>query len=123
MNELVRKLSSSWQDGINVILGLWLIASPGMLGYMSETTAAWNAWIVGVVVMVAALAALVAFQKWEEWVSMALAAWLIASPWILGFSGLQAAVWNQLIVGVLIGGLALWSSIGEHEGKSFLGRS
>lgn len=123
MSELAKKLSSYWQDGINIILGLWLIASPGMLAYMSETTATWNAWTIGAVVMVAALAALVVFQKWEEWVNMALAAWLIVSPWILGFSGLQAAVWNQIIVGILIGGFALWSSIDEHEGRGLLGRS
>jgi hypothetical protein len=42
-------------------------------------------------------AALVTFQAWEEWVNAALAAWLIVSPYLLGFSGLTSAFWNQLI--------------------------
>jgi hypothetical protein len=49
---------------------------------------------------VAAIAALAAFQKWEEWVNAALGAWLIVSPFILGFGSVTAALWNQLIVGV-----------------------
>lgn len=34
--------------------------------------------------------------------------WLIVSPWILGFSGLNIVVWNVIIVGVLIVVLAFW---------------
>jgi hypothetical protein len=57
-----------------------------VLSYATETTPAWNAHGVGVVVAVAAFAALVAFHQWEEWVNAALAAWLIVSPYLLGFS-------------------------------------
>ena len=109
------KLAAQWKDGGNLVLGLWLAISPWALSYAHEATPAWNAHIVGIVIAVAALAALAAFQKWEDWVNAALGAWLIISPFILGFSALAVALWNQLIVGVLVGGLALWAALtGTH---------
>jgi hypothetical protein len=105
------KLKTQWQDVINLVLGLWLAISPWMLSYASKTTPAWNAHIVGAIIAVAALAALLAFQKWEEWANTALAAWLIVSPYLLGFSAFTDATWNQLIVGLLVGGLALWAAL------------
>jgi SPW repeat len=77
----------------------------------------WNAHIVGIVIAVAALAALVAFQKWEEWANAALGAWLIVSPLIMGFSALAVPLWNQLIVGALVLGLAAWSALTDTHGK------
>ncbi|MER3406665.1 MAG: hypothetical protein C4289_17095, partial [Chloroflexota bacterium] len=40
---------------LNVILGLWLIISPWVLGYTTTTAAFYNALIVGVLVAVFAL--------------------------------------------------------------------
>jgi hypothetical protein len=105
------KLSSQWQDAGNLLLGAWLLTSPWVLSYAGETAPAWNAHVVGAIIAVAAVAALVAFQKWEEWVNAALAAWLIVSPYLLGFTTLTYALWNQMIVGVLVGGLAIWAAL------------
>jgi hypothetical protein len=67
--------------------------------------------VVGVIIAVAALAALAAFQEWEEWVNVLLGAWLVISPYVLGFSGLSAALWNQVIVGLLVAVLAAWAAM------------
>ncbi len=115
MSELTKRAGSYWQDTINVLLGLWLIISPWALGFAGDTTLAWNVWTVGAIIAVVAIAALVAFQRWEEWINVALGAWLIASPWVLGFAGNEAAMWNAVVVGIAVGGLALWSSMIEHE--------
>lgn len=101
----------------NLVLGVWLAVSPWALSYASQSTPAWNAHAVGVVIAVAALASLVAFQVWEEWVNAALAVWLIVSPYILGFSGQVAAFWNQLIVGVLVGALAIWAAVASDGAR------
>ena len=37
-----------------------------------------------------------------------MAAWLIVSPWVLGFSALQEAMVNALIVGAVVAVLAIW---------------
>jgi SPW repeat len=103
------RLGARWKDAANLVLGIWLVVSPWVLSYAADATPAWNARVVGVVVAVAALAALIAFHEWEEWINTALAAWLIVSPFLLSFSSVQAALWNQLVLGVLIGLLAIWA--------------
>jgi hypothetical protein len=110
------KLTIQWKDAGNLFLGLWLAVSPWALSYAHEATPAWNAHVVGVVIAVAALAALAAFQKWEEWVNAALGAWLIVSPFLLGFSAIGAALWNQLIVGLVVLVLAAWAAMAETDG-------
>jgi hypothetical protein len=111
------KLTARWKDAANLVLGIWLVVSPWILAYEAEATPAWNAHVVGVVIAVAALAALIAFHEWEEWVNTALAAWLIVSPFLLGFSGLQAALWNQLVLGVVVGLLAIWAGLTTAGGS------
>ena len=108
--KLKEKLTARWQDALNLLLGLWLAVSPWVLSYAGETMPTYNAVAAGAVIATAAAAALIAFHPWEEWVNAMLSVWLILSPWILGFSGLQAAAWNQVAVGVLVGGLALCSA-------------
>jgi hypothetical protein len=119
MSKFWKTLGQQWQDGVNFVLGIWLIASPWVLQYAAQTTPAWNAYAVGVIVAVAALSALLAFHQWEEWVNVALGAWLIVSPWLLGFASLTHAVWNQVIVGVVAGALALWCAMRAREGGQF----
>ena len=108
-------LAARWKDAANLGLGLWLVISPWALGYVDETTATRNAWIVGAIIAVAALAALVAFQKWEEWVNAALAIWLIAAPYALGFTAHTSATWNHVVVGVAVAVLAVWAAMEETD--------
>jgi hypothetical protein len=68
MTTLTETLKDQWKDAGNLVLGIWLVASPWALSYAGETAPAWNAHSVGVIIAVAALAALLAFQQWEEWV-------------------------------------------------------
>jgi hypothetical protein len=115
MTKIQDKIAALWRDAINLVLGIWLIVSPIALGYAAQTTPAWNAYAVGVVVAVLSAAALWQFQKWEEWLSAVLGAWLVVSPWILGFGVGHVATWNQVIVGFLGGVLAFWSGVTEHD--------
>lgn len=116
MSTATDKMTHQWRDVANLVLGLWLLISPWVLSYASEPmVAAWNAHIVGIIVAVAAIAALVAFHKWEEWVNVVLGVWLIVSPFLLGYAMLTSALWNQIVVGVLIGILALWTAVSSEE--------
>jgi hypothetical protein len=117
MNTITDKITSQWQDIVNFLLGIWLVVSPWVLAYADETMAAWNAAVVGVVIALAAALALVAYQRWEEWITAALAAWLIASPFVFGFAAMQAAAWNQFAVGSLVGVLALWRAMAAHDAR------
>lgn len=98
-----------WQDTANLILGLWLIASPWALGYQGAANATWNSVLLGLLIGAVALYAMVQVFAWEEWGNALFGAWLVVSPWILGFSGMAAAMWNAVIVGAVVLVLAVWA--------------
>ena len=47
-----------WQDPLNLILGIWMIISPWLLGFSNLSTAMSNAVIIGIAVAALALWAL-----------------------------------------------------------------
>jgi SPW repeat len=112
--ERMDRVTTAWQDVVNLILGAWLLVSPWVLRYADQPTPAWNAHIVGIIIIVLAAAAIWAFQKWEEWINALLGLWLIVSPWLLGFSAMREPLWNQIIVGIIVGALALWCANTER---------
>jgi ABC-type Co2+ transport system permease subunit len=115
MPKIWQNISRHWRDDANLVLGVWLFLSPWILQYSGMQMAAWNAWIMGVVVVLAAVAAILYFQEWEEYLAVLVAAWLVISPWALGFSAAMMAVGNQIVVGVLVGLLAIWSAMAERQ--------
>ncbi|MBI2718246.1 MAG: SPW repeat protein [Rhizobiales bacterium] len=117
------KISDQWKDVVNLVLGLWLVVSPWVLNYVTTPNAAWSAWAVGAVISYAAFAALVALQKREEWVNAVLAGWLIVSPFMLGFGTNTATTWNQIIVGAIVGALAIWASATMTDPGGYATRS
>ena len=118
MSDFWKTAGDRWQDSLNVLLGVWLILSPWILGFSPEMTAMWNAVLVGAVIALLALSTLVNFRKWEEWAGILLGLWLIASPWVLGFAAtLSAATWNFVAVGILAIALAGWS-LSDHPAQA-----
>ena len=97
-----------WQDWCNLVLALWLFASPWLLGYSGAPVAAWNAYVVAVVVAFFSIAAMAKFAQLEEWINALVGLWLIASPWLVGYTEMAAATWNHVIVGVLIVAFSGW---------------
>ncbi len=95
-----------WQDGVNLVLGLWLVVSPWVLAFSQNGAAMWNAVIVGAIFVVLSLLALSDAKPWEEWSELVVALWLLVSPWVLGYSAVGAAMWNAVIVAVIVGVLA-----------------
>jgi len=96
-----------WQDWINVLLGAWLVLTPFFgIGGIGDV-AAINSYLTGAAVAIFAIAALSRPQMWEEYINMVLGLWLILAPFALGFTNLAGPMWNQIIVGLLIGGAAL----------------
>ncbi len=103
-----RGQSNAWEDWTNLILGIWLIASPWVFHFATASAAVWNAWISGCVIAVLAAAALYQVQKWEEWTSAVIGIWLVVSPWVLGFSSDPVTTSNAVIVGLLVLCVAGW---------------
>ena len=103
-------------SGINLILGLWLIIAPFVLGFTAHTHSEWNTIIVGI--LVATIAAIRIWggrgASWLSWINAGLALWLIVSPWIYGNSDVSAILWNDIIVGVVVLVLSAWSALAQE---------
>ena len=99
-----------WQDWANVVLGVILIISPWVLGATGTNAILWGAVIGGVLIALVGLWALYQpEQTLPEWVNLVLGIWVVVSPWVLGYSGTTNAVWYDVIVGVLVAAVALWT--------------
>ena len=96
-----RKAGSSW---VNILLGIWVIISPFVLGIHSAK-GIWNSIVVGVVVGILALIRWGVRQPGWSWLNLILGIWLVLSPFVL-FLG-TAAMWNNVILGVVIAAAAL----------------
>jgi hypothetical protein len=124
MRETVR-----WTSGVNVVAGLWLIIAPFVLGYDQIQAALWNDVLVGIVVAGLAVARLARplMSPSLSWINAVLGLWLILAPFVLGYGGAvevealatagpvggaQAAMWNDIIVGVIVLVLGAWSALG-----------
>src|SRR5579864_1392735 len=89
---------------INLILGLWLIISPLVIGYSAASVAAANNIILGVVVVACSwwMLAAIAGADWCGWVQLLCGIWLIVAPFVLRYSELTHAVSNDAIVGIVV---------------------
>jgi len=105
-----------WVDAATLILGVWLALSPTTLNYMDQNTPDLNATFAGVVIAVTATASLLNFHRWKEWLNAALGAWLVVSPFLLGYPAPDIARNNQMAVGMLVATLALWSALVRYTG-------
>ncbi|MCJ0762238.1 SPW repeat protein [Variovorax terrae] len=97
-----------WQDPVNAVLGIWLVLSPWVLGLQADTTVMTNGVIVGLALIAASLGAIFVPRAWEEWTESVLGLWMVASPWLLGFSSNHDATVNAVVSGIVIMVLALW---------------
>jgi hypothetical protein len=99
-------------SALNAVAGAWLFASAWALGYADNGAALTNAVIVGaLVVMLAAMRfAGASDELWPSWLNVVAGGWTFFSAWILGFGDRSDAVWNNVIVGVVIIVLALISA-------------
>jgi hypothetical protein len=79
-----------------------------------------NTFVVGMLVFGLGQLEYVALQRWEEVGEIALGLWLVASPFILGYSGDEALRTWHIVLGaavVLLGALQLWQDwrLSEQE--------
>lgn len=97
---------------LNLLAGLWLIISPFVLKYNTLQVATWDTVIVGIIVLVLAWirAANPIRLVGLSWINLLLGIWLIASPFALTYSNMPKATWNNVVFGVVVIILAIWSA-------------
>jgi hypothetical protein len=101
---------------LNVLAGIWLIISTWVLGFAVVQPALWNTLLVGIVVLVLAAIRLgTTGTTGVSWINLILGIWLIISPFVLGFSGVPAAMSNSIILGILVGIFGLWGALASQQ--------
>ena len=94
-----------WAQIINASLGIWLMASPGMLGYSG--TGRINDLIVGPIIATFAIIAFWEVTRAVGRANVALGAWLVIASWMLGYEENVIAPINEFVVGITIAALAM----------------
>ncbi|WP_439880030.1 SPW repeat domain-containing protein [Pontibacter sp. MBLB2868] len=88
-----------WAQIINAILGLWLMASPGIFGY--QGVVADNNHIVGPIIASFAIISWWEATRVVRLYNLPLGFWLLLAPWVLGYESTTTIV-NSMLVGVLV---------------------
>ncbi|PYJ28997.1 MAG: hypothetical protein DMF24_04745 [Verrucomicrobia bacterium] len=105
-------LGSSWA---NVLLGIWVIISPFVLG-VHTPKGIWNNVVVGALVGILAVIRWSMHQQGWSWLNMILGIWLVISPFVLFLSG--AAMWNNAILGIIVAALALTNTYSKVSAET-----
>jgi hypothetical protein len=98
---------------LNIIAGIWLIISPFILAY-SVSAATTNSVICGIIaIIIGWIRAADPSNRVSglSWINVLLGLWLIWSPFAVHFFPLRAALYNSVIMGIIVTLLALWSAI------------
>jgi hypothetical protein len=106
-----RNVGNSW---VNILLGVWVIISPFVLG-MNVPKAIWNNVVAGAVVGILAIIRWIKHQPGWSWLNLLLGTWLVISPFLLFLSG--AAMWTNVILGIIIAALALTNTYSKAPAK------
>ena len=108
----------TWEDWFGMLLGVLIVVSPWFplqpaneVMNAERSTMILNTFVVGMLVFGLAQLEYVALQRWEEVAEIVLGLWLIASPWLFGYSGdAFLPAWHAILgtVVALLGALQLW---------------
>ena len=97
-----------------VVLGVWEVLSPFILGTSHFAGALWDALILGIALVIlagwAALSQQATTAKLLSWINVVLGVWLIVAPFIVRYSGHATALWNDIIVGIIVAVLSVWAA-------------
>ncbi|TCD15369.1 SPW repeat domain-containing protein [Oricola cellulosilytica] len=99
----------SWEDIASALLGVAVLLAPIAIDVTGSTLALTSAGVTGVLIIALAMLENVSWRRWEEVLEMLAGAWLIASPFVFGYGGVEASF--HMLAGalvVLLGALEYW---------------
>lgn len=99
-----------WQNWVNVVVGLWLAASPWILETAAEESRPMivNCVVSGLLIATFALwGALSKAEVWQDWVLLLICVWLFLAPGTLEYN-VRLVTWNNVLAGFIVGSFALW---------------
>lgn len=97
-----------WARIVECMLGVWLLMSPFIFHHSGDAPHLWiNDLTVGLALMVLSLASYWSKTRGAHWLLLVVAIWLIGFGRLNGTPPLEPALQNNLIVGLLLGMLAI----------------
>jgi len=87
-----------------LILGAWVLASPLVIADASASPVSWSFRIAGTLTVLLSVVALIRSDDLPEYGLMAIAAWLIVSPWVLDLA--PTVTRQSVFYGAVLAGLA-----------------
>jgi hypothetical protein len=112
-----------WQHWLIALLGLWMLVSHLFLHYSTfHSVVLWNTWLVGFAIVLVSAGRFIAEipDPTQDVAHTALGLWLLASPWILGFTSQVTARNNSMVVGFLVAAVALWAMLIETDLRKWM---
>ena len=97
-----------WQDGVILLLGVWLFVSPWVMGYPSDSAPAINAYIAGAIMAALAIFDLYKTYVWAVLLNIVVGAWVAVSPWLVDVVADRAMSTSMLVTGLATIVLGLW---------------
>src|SRR5258707_14384885 len=108
----------TWEDWCGMLLGVLIVLSPWLPTQSSHELVdterghmILNTFVIGIVVFGLAQLEYVALQRWEEVAAIFVGLWLIASPYVFGYSGDGLLRFYHTTLGglvLLLAALQLW---------------
>lgn len=91
----------SW---INLILGVWLVISPYVLGSTALRATVGNDIVLGILLIASSwwILATAAEVLGVSWFQMLCGIWLVIAPFVLSYRAMTHALANDVVVGVII---------------------
>ena len=108
--------NKQWQGVVALCAGIWLAASPWLLGHEGEPTKMlYSCVISGLAMAMLAIADMAKPDRREPVVNMILGFWAIASPWLLGFADDHSMMVSTVTAGVIGGAASLWQIVERYD--------
>jgi hypothetical protein len=92
-----------WAQGITIVIGIWLVASPDLMGYGGSARV--NNQIIGIWMATLSMVAISECLRAVRWANFVLGVWLILAPFVLDY--LDGAASGSLVMGLAVMFLAL----------------
>jgi 4-amino-4-deoxy-L-arabinose transferase-like glycosyltransferase len=104
-----------WQDGVILLLGIWLVVSPWVFASPTTSPPALNAIIAGAIMAISAAFDLYKTYIWAVLLNIVIGAWVALSPWLVQAMTDRAMRTNLLVVGIATVVLGLWELRSDPE--------
>jgi SPW repeat-containing protein len=109
----------TWEDWLGMALGLVILVSPWLVYPLRVELPMLNAIFFGGAILLLAESELVDLHRWEESLELLCGLWVIASPFMLGYSESYLAIWHWALGGIvaLLAVVELWQdwTLSEQE--------